>query len=151
MKHNIVHFLRAAFPFLAVVFLWRLSDPIWNPAGMLALIPIFYCSFVRPVRWFAPFAMLACFLIDYKFDTLCYWTALYCLLYAVNGFQSYIDLTRMDRNAFQAFAVFFGAALLILVATHISFSNIFKMIWLFVWAAALYIPITMLIKRADND
>ena len=151
MKKNIVNFLRAAFPFITVIILWRLSVPFWNPAGILAIIPIFYCSFVRPVPWFAPFAALFCFLIDYRFDTLAYWTAAYCLFYAINGFQSFIDLTRTDKNALNIFMVFFGVATLILTLTGFSVLNMMRAIWLFAWVSTLYIPITALIKRVCDD
>lgn len=151
MKKSIIDFLRAAFPFITVIILWRLAVPFWNPAGILAIIPIFYCSFVRPVPWFAPFAVLFCFLIDYRFDTLAYWTAAYCLFYAINGFQSFIDLTRTDKNALNIFMVFFGVATLILTLTGFSVSNLMRAVWLFAWVATLYIPITALIKRMCDD
>ena len=151
MKKNIIDFLRAAFPFITVIILWRMSVPFWNPAGILAIIPIFYCSFVRPVPWFAPFAVLFCFLIDYRFDTLAYWTAAYCLFYAINGFQSFIDLTRTDKNALNIFMVFFGVATLILTLAGFSVSNLMRAIWLFAWVSTLYIPITALIKRVCDD
>lgn len=151
MKKNIVNFLRAVFPFITVIILWRLAVPFWNPAGILAIIPIFYCSFVRPVPWFAPFAVLFCFLIDYRFDTLAYWTAAYCLFYAINGFQSFIDLTRTDKNALNIFMVFFGVATLILTLAGFSVSNLMRAVWLFAWVATLYIPITALIKRVCDD
>lgn len=151
MKKSIIDFLRAAFPFITVIILWRLSVPFWNPAGILAIIPIFYCSFVRPVPWFAPFAVLFCFLIDYRFDTLAYWTAAYCLFYAINGFQSFIDLTRTDKNALNIFMVFFGVATLILTLAGFSVSNLMRAIWLFAWVSTLYIPITALIKRVCDD
>lgn len=151
MKKNIIDFLRAAFPFITVIILWRLSVPFWNPAGILAIIPIFYCSFVRPVPWFAPFAALFCFLIDYRFDTLAYWMAAYCLFYAINGFQSFIDLTRTDKNALNIFMVFFGVATLILTLAGFSVLNMMRAIWLFAWVSTLYIPITALIKRVCDD
>ena len=151
MKKSIIDFLRAVFPFLCVIILWRLSVPFWNPAGILAIIPIFYCSFVRPVPWFAPFAALFCFLIDYRFDTLAYWTAAYCLFYAINGFQSFIDLTRTDKNALNIFMVFFGVATLILTLAGFSVLNMMRAIWLFAWVSTLYIPITALIKRVCDD
>lgn len=151
MKKSIIDFLRAAFPFITVIILWRLSVPFWNPAGILAIIPIFYCSFVRPVPWFAPFAALFCFLIDYRFDTLAYWTAAYCLFYAINGFQSFIDLTRTDKNALNIFMVFFGVATLILTLAGFSVLNMMRAIWLFAWVSTLYIPITALIKRVCDD
>lgn len=151
MKKSIIDFLRAAFPFITVIILWRLSVPFWNPAGILAIIPIFYCSFVRPVPWFAPFAAVFCFLIDYRFDTLAYWTAAYCLFYAINGFQSFIDLTRTDKNTLNIFMVFFGVATLILTLAGFSVLNMMRAIWLFAWVSTLYIPITALIKRVCDD
>ena len=44
MKQNIIKYLQIAFPFLITIALWRLSNPWINPAGVLAMIPIFYCS-----------------------------------------------------------------------------------------------------------
>lgn len=151
MKTHAINFLRAAFPFLAVLVLWRLSVPFWNPTGVLAIIPIFYCSFVRPVPWFAPWAVLFCFLIDYKFNTMFFWTALYCLVYAANGFQNYIDLTRVDKDAINVFMIFFGIATLILTLIHFNISTFLRAIWLFAWTTTLYIPITALIKRIGRD
>lgn len=151
MKDSAILFLRKATPFLVTLALWRLSVPMWNPAGILAMIPIFYCSFVRPVKWFAPFAIFVCFLIDYKFDTRLYWMSLYLMAYAINGFQTYVDITRMDKNALDAFMIFFGAATLILAMLDFSFYNLLRTVWLFAWCAALYLPITELIKRARHD
>lgn len=151
MKSKIINFLRDAFPFIAVIVLWRLSVAFWNPAGILAIIPIFYCSFVRPVPWFAPFAVLFCFLIDYRFDTLAYWTAMYCIFYAVNGFQSFFDLTRVDKNALYVFMIFFGVSTSILAFMEFNTSNIMRAAWLFAWVTTLYVPITALIKRVYDD
>lgn len=151
MKKNIINFLRAAFPFIAVIILWRLSVAFWNPAGILAIIPIFYCSFVRPVPWFAPFGVIFCFLIDYRFDSLIYWTVMYCLFYAANGFQSFIDLSRLDKNALQVFMAFFGVSTLILSFMNLNLDNLLRAIWLFAWVSALYLPITALIKRVCYD
>ena len=151
MKEKIIKFLRDVFPFIAVIVLWRLSIAFWNPAGILAIIPIFYCSFVRPVPWFAPFALLFCFLIDYRFDTLFYWTIMYCLFYAINGFQTFFDLTRVDKNAINVFMIFFGIATFILSLLHINIDNLMRAVWLFAWVSTLYIPITALIKRVYDD
>lgn len=151
MKQFAINFLRRAFPFIAVLVLWRLPVSWWNPAGILAIIPIFYCSFVRPVPWFAPFAAIFCFLIDYRFDTVMFWTVLYCLFYAINGFQTIVDLTRLDRNAIVAFMAFFGVGVVIISLMHLNLSNIIRTIWLFAWVVTLYIPITALIKRIGDD
>lgn len=147
MKKNAINFLRAAFPFITVLFLWRLAMPFWNPAGILALIPIFYCSFVRPVPWFGAYSILFCFLIDYKSAAVLYWTAIYCLVYSINGFQTVIDLTHMDKNAIGAFLIVFFVAALILVISNFSIYNLGTAMWLTLWMGILYIPITTLIKR----
>lgn len=151
MKEKIIEFLRAAFPFLLTIGLWRLSDPFWNPAGVLAIIPIFVCSFVRPVNWFPIFSILMCLVIDYKFETVCYWIAMYCLFFAINGFQSFIDLTRMDKYAILMFMIFCGAVLLIQLIVNFTFANCVRAVWIFSWCSALYLPITMLIQRVRND
>lgn len=151
MKEKIIEFLRAAFPFLLTIGLWRLSDPFWNPAGVLAIIPIFVCSFVRPVNWFPIFSILMCLVIDYKFETVCYWIAMYCLFFAINGFQSFIDLTRMDKYAIPVFMMFCGVVLLIQLIVNFTFANCVRAVWIFSWCSALYLPITMLIQRVRND
>jgi hypothetical protein len=151
MKDNIIHFLRVSFPFLVTIFLWRLSGPVWNPAGMLAIVPIFYCTFVKNIPWFAPFGLLFCFLIDYKFETLAFWVAMYSVFYAANGFQMVIDVPRMDSNAVVAFMLFIGTGILILMALHLNWANIVDGVWLFAWCTTLYIPITEIIKRVTYD
>lgn len=150
MNSKIVHFLRAAAPWLAVVILWRLSNSFWNPAGILALVPIFYCSFVKPVSYFTPFAILFCFLIDYKFETLVFWTMLYCLFYAINGFQTFFDLTKIDKNAIHVFLLFFSVGIIVLLLGHFSFINLLETLWIIIWTGLLYLPITQIIKKAHK-
>ena len=151
MNENIVKFLRTIFPFLTVIFLWRLALPFWNPGGILALIPIFYCTFIRPTPWFMPFGLLFCFLIDYNLDTLCYWTAIYCLCYAINGFQVLMDFRELEYNAIDIFMVFFGVGILVSELAHINWTVFGRMIWTFAWATTLYLPITNLIRVVRND
>ena len=151
MKENIINFFRKAFPFITLIVLWRLSITFWNPAGILAIIPIFYCSFIRPVPWFAAVSIIFCFLIDYRFDTPFFWTIMYCLFYAINGFQSFFDLTRVDKNAINIFMIFFGVATLILSLMHPNTENLMRAIWLFAWVSTLYVPITALIKAVYDD
>ncbi len=147
MKNKLINFLQILTPWLSVLILWRLSLSFWNPAGILALIPIFYCSFVRPTCWFAPFAVIFCFLIDYKFETLVFWTSLYCLFYAVNGFQTFFDLTKIDKNAWHIFMIFIFIGFILLLLSSFTFYNLLQTIWLLIWLGLLYIPITNLIKR----
>ena len=96
-------FLKKSWPFLMTLILWRLSVSFWNPAGILALIPIFYYTFVKPTNWFAIFGLIFCFLIDYRCNLPLFWTTLFCLFYAINGFQNYIEISIIEKNAIYIF------------------------------------------------
>ena len=151
MKYNIIKSLRILFPFLLTVGLWRLSDNFWNPAGILAIIPIFFCSFVKHVAWFPIFSVFMCFVIDYKFETVCFWLAMYCLFYAINSFQNIIDITRIEANGFIAFVVFLTINVLLQILANFTGITILGGIWMIIWTSALYVPITTLIQRVQND
>ncbi len=144
-------YVRLFFPFVITLLLWRLSVTFWNPGGILAIIPIFYFSFIRPVPWFAPFAALFCFLIDYKFDTLLFWTSIYCLFYAANGLQNFVDLTRQKHDGALIFMGYFGAAAIILSLYGFTFTGFVRAIWLFCWVCVWYVPFTALAKRVCDD
>ena len=150
MKKIIIDFLRAAFPFLLTVGLWRLSVPFWNPAGILALIPIFFCSFIRPVKWFGLFSCFMCIVIDYSFETTCFWLAMYCLFSAINGFQSFIDLTHTNKDGLYAYILFLSCCLLIQFFAGPSFINLVRILWIIIWSGILYIPITTAVKKVHK-
>lgn len=152
MDKRIIDFFRGIFPFFITLFLWR-ADITWiNPAGMLALIPIFFCTFIRPTPWFVPFGVLMCFMLDYHANTLLYWTSVYCICYATNGFQNVFDLSRADNNGMAAFAAFFSICVLIISLPHLlHFINLCRVIWTIMWTCALYMPISILIKKVSDD
>lgn len=148
--YNLLKFIKSVIPFLSVIILWRLTHNFWNPGGILAIIPIFYCSFVKPVKYFNWFALIFCFLIDYNFDTKLFWTCVYCVLYAINEFQTFTDLSRLDKNAINAFMVVFGFSLFLITIFHINWTVLIRVIWIFVLCTLLYIPITNCIKRLSK-
>ena len=150
MKQKFLDFLRASSPFLITIGLWRLGVPFWNPAGILAIIPIFFCTFVRPIDWFLIFSIFMCVAIDYNFETVCFWLAIYCLFYSVNAFQNLIDIKRMDYNGIFAFMFFFGIAVSIQVFTNFTFINLVRGLWLFSWTTTLYLPITKVIQKVHK-
>lgn len=151
MKTVVINFLKKAFPFIMVIVLWRLSDRFWNPGGILAMIPIFYCSFVKNTSYFSIFAVLFCFLIDYNFDIKLFWTSVYCLTYAINGFQNYINISESKFNAIQPFMLFMIIVLFLISVAHMNSTVLFRMLWIFVWVSILYIPTTQLIKKVSYD
>ena len=152
MNTRLTSFLRTAFPFLLTLFLWRGVIPYLNPGGLLAIIPIFYYTFIKPVPYFPPFAVLMCFLLDYNNSTVLYWTAVWCLCYAANGFQTILDLNQDDTNGLRVFIVFFSVAIFVLSFAHLTnFTNIARMIWTVLWTCMMYAPIVTIIKRVEND
>lgn len=151
MIRNILSWLCDISPFLAVIILWRLQMPVFNPAGILAIIPMFYYSFVRPINWMPLMSIIFCFLIDYNMDTKLYWVGVYLVAYAINGFQYFIDLPRADKNAIVPFTIFFGAVMFVLMIANLSWIVIGRGIWMFIWITALYFPITKLLNRIHGD
>lgn len=111
---KIKQILNAVFPFAVTILLWRMSAPIWNPCGVLALIPIFYYSFVRPRNEFLPMAIIGCLLLDYNFDTMLFWTMLFCAAYAANYFQTALRAAVQTNGGLYGFASFAGTGLFIL-------------------------------------
>ncbi len=142
--NDIKNFFKKILPFLMTIFLWRLSVSWWNPAGILALIPVFYYTFVRPVNWFVLFGGLICFLIDYRCGLPLFWTFLFVLFYAINGFQNYIDAPHMENNALYLFMLFVGFGIFILMFSGLNMIGFINNLWLFMWLTVLYIPITNL-------
>ena len=151
MKRILFDVLRISFPFLLTIVLWRLSWPWLNPAGVLAIIPIFYCSVIKQTPYFVPFAILFCFLIDYKFDSLMTWTIFFCLFYAIAGFQTVIDFTHTVKNGIYAFMIFVGTVILFMTMYNLNIANILSGMAMFALVSALYVPITTIIARVKND
>ena len=146
MIYKVSLILKKFLPFLITLFLWRLSAHFWNPGGILALIPIFYWTFVSHIKGFTWFAFLFCFLIDYGCNLPLFWTCIFCLFYAINGFQNYIDIPNMDNNGIRIFMLFSGLGIFLLIFSGLSWQNFINNIWLFIWLNVLYIPITSLNK-----
>lgn len=151
MKQKITKYLRIAFPFLLAIVLWRLSCPWVNPAGILCLIPIFYCSFIKPVRYFAPFALVMCFLLDYKFGSSFMWTIYYCLCYMILNLQTAIDLTHTKKYGVYAFMIFLGIIMLFMFLQHINLVNLLYAFIVFAITSVLYIPTVVTIGAVQND
>ena len=150
MNDKIVIFLRAAFPFLLTVGLWRLVHPIWNPGGILAIIPIFFCTFIKPIDYFLIFSILMCVCLDYSFETVCFWLALYCFCFALNGFQNFVDLTRMDFDGVAAFMTFLGIVILIQIFTNFTWINIANGFWIFILTTTIYRPCVWAINKVHK-
>ena len=142
MMRQAIFIFKQMMPFIMTLILWRLSVYFWNPAGILALIPIFYYTFVRPIHGFAFLGVLFCFLIDYRCNLPFLWTCLYCLLYAITGFQNYLDIQHDDKNALYVFMMFIGIGFIMMIFSGLTWANLVNNVWLFVSLSILYTPIT---------
>ena len=148
--NKVIYFLRKIWPFLITLILWRLSASFWNPAGILALTTVFFYSFVKPIDWFPLFSLFICFLIDYRCNLPLFWTIMYCLFYAINGFQNYIDAMHMPKDGLYLFMAFIGFGFFILMFSGLNWVVISNNLWLFIWLSILYTPITALDKRISR-
>ena len=151
MKQKIIRFLQVSFPFIISIALWRMSCPWLNSGGILSVIPIFYCSFIRPVPYFAPFALLMCFLLDYKCGTGFTWTIYYCAVYAIATLQTFVDVTHTKKSGVYAFMIFFGIVVLFMFLQHIGFINLLHLVIMFAITSVLYIPTIVTIQAVQND
>jgi len=140
VKYKIIRFLQIAFPLLVTIALWRLSCAWINPAGVLCVIPIFYCSFIRPTPWFSAFALIMCFLLDYKMGTGFLWTVYYCLVYAIMNLQTVVDLSHTNRHGLFAFMAFIGPIFLFMIMQDINWANLLYGLVTFGIATIMYIP-----------
>jgi hypothetical protein len=140
-----------AFPFLAVPLLVRLTSPFWNPAGILAIIPIFYYGFVRPRDWFLPVAVLGALALDFQMGLRLFWTISFLALFAAGSLQNWIDLQNQKHGGLYLFMLFFGIAAFALsisgAAAAASVWPAFQAVWLFLWCSLLYIPFQEFAKR----
>jgi len=140
---SLKRFLNAIFPFAITLILWRLSVPVLNPCGVLAIVPIFYYSFIRPRSEFLPMAILGCFLIDYNFGSMLFWTVMFCAAFAANYLQTAFRGAVLKHHGIYSFMGFTGACLLILglwsFSTTFAFGSLLQMIWLFVLTTAGYL------------
>lgn len=140
-------------PFFATLFLWRLSSQWLNPNGILALVPIFYYPVVRGRGHFLPMAVIGCFLLDQNFDTMLFWTALFCLLYAGLGLQSFVNPASQRMRGIYMFMAFAGAgaAILGLRAAFMtaSLAPLWTAAWMFLVTAAAYAPMTRLFEETE--
>lgn len=148
--NTVVNFIKKSWPFIITLALWRLSATFWNPAGILALITIFFYSFVKPIEWFPLFSLLICLLIDYRCNLPLFWTIMYCLFYAINGFQNYVDAPHTENNALYLFTGFIGFGFFILLFYNLTWTGLLNNLWLFIWLNILYIPITALDKWTEK-
>jgi hypothetical protein len=70
------------------------------------------------------------------------WTCIYCLFYAINGFQNFLDIQNADNKALYVFQMFIGIGFVLLMLTGLTWKNLINNIWMFIWISVLYNPIT---------
>jgi hypothetical protein len=135
---NIKKILDALFPFAITILLWRIATPVWNPNGILATIPIFYYSFIRPRSEFMPMAVVGCLLLDYNFGTLLFWTMLFCAAYAGNYLQTVTKPMMLIYDGLFAFALFVGAGLFMLAVMAFTWRSLGTAAWILALTMAGY-------------
>jgi hypothetical protein len=88
-----------------------------------------------------------CLIIDYKFGTVCFWLAMYCLFYTINCFQNIIDITHTQKDGLFTFMSFFSICILIQTIADFTWLNLLRGIWIILWTTIIYIPTVISIKK----
>lgn len=144
---KIKNILIISFPFVATLLLLRMTSPIFNPAGILAIIPIFYFGVIHPRDWFLPMAILGTLMLDFQMQLNLFWTILFAAAYAAGTLQPYIDLPSQKRGGIFIFMAWFGLCILLLGISSLAFLPIIQAIWTLFWVSLLYIPFHEFSKR----
>jgi hypothetical protein len=147
--------LRDAFPYLFALALWNLPDPRLNPFGILAIIPVFYYMFCDRKKYWFPFGLLICFLLDYNAGTLFLFGSFFLFMNAINGAYGVLDVEADSVFNIKKFNLFMGIMTLFLFICAIFDSNQFwgavaGIIWLYFWLMLLYAPFVALFKRVKK-
>lgn len=138
------------------IILWYLSDPRFNPFGILAMIPIFYYMFCDREKYWFGFALLMCFLLDFNAGTLFLFSALFLSANMLNDFLGVLDIEGGAGFHIKKFNLFLGAMALFLFAYAVFAANNFfsflaGIIWLCLWLYILYFPFVSLFRWVKND
>jgi len=149
MKIYLKNFLNNIFPYISVLILWYFNF-FWNPNGYLSLIPIFYFSFIKPINFYFLFSIFFLFIIDYCSDSLLFFSFYYCVIFSINYFQSFIDITNQQNGNHLIFFIFISVPIIILTITN-SFLNIFTSIFFIIWIYFLYIIFIKILEYLKND
>jgi hypothetical protein len=141
---------KAFFPYVLTLGLWYLTSPILNPFGILAMIPVFYCTFCAKIRGFFPFGFLICFLLDFNAGTMFLFCSAFLLFYAANSAFGITDA----GFGMRPFAIF-AALLSSLLFFHEIYDSRFWVItvWLvliYCWLCMMYMPLAVLLRSADK-
>ncbi|MDR3208488.1 MAG: hypothetical protein LBT45_01415 [Rickettsiales bacterium] len=148
--------LRQFFPFVATIILWYLSEPRFNPFGILSLVPIFYYRFCYPVkRWFF-FGFLMCFLLDFNAGTLFLFSSVFLLMDALNAFFGILEKDSGSGFYIKSFSMFLGLAVFFIFSfevfgAHRFFVFLAGAVWLYFWLFLLYFPFVALFKWIGHD
>ncbi|MDR2268958.1 MAG: hypothetical protein LBD94_02130 [Rickettsiales bacterium] len=144
------------FPFCIAIMLWYLSNPRFNPFGILAIIPVFYYAFCERTKGWLGFGFLICFLIDFNADTLFLFSSLFLITNTLNDLFGILDSENRTKFHIKKFNLFLGAmAFFLFIYAIFGAGNFFSflagIIWLCLWLYMLYFPFVALFRWAKND
>ena len=146
--------IRNIFPFFVTIQLWYLSHPVFNPFGVLVLIPIFYYMFCDYRKYWFGFGFFMCFLLDFNAGTSFLFCSVFLMMNALNIFFGVLE--NSTGYHIRAFNMFLGVMALFLFiygifGIRVFFSFLLGILWLYVWLFMLYIPMVALFRWVNND
>ncbi|MDR0804075.1 MAG: hypothetical protein LBO08_03250 [Rickettsiales bacterium] len=146
-----IKIVRTIFPFFFSLMLLGLGVGFWNPCGILCMMPLFYYLFIRPIKYFWPFALAVCLVLDYRFGTVLFWTVAVSAAIMINRIQNYISMPDQKLNGVWIFMIFCGVCFLSIGLANWSFFSAASAAWLTLWIAVWYVPATILCSGMRHD
>ncbi len=141
----------AILPTALLLIFWNLSHPIWNPGGILMVIPAFFFIIYYPNKLPFSIAFLMFLLLDYTNDTLLMHTFLFLLIYGVLGIQNIFNLTQQKMNSWFFFSCIMSCALIIMGAISSIASgaliSLTMLIWTIILTCCLYYPLSLIFNK----
>lgn len=148
-------FLKRIFPCFIMIFLLYFQNPILNPGGILALIPIYFYSIYYPSLLPFPISLIGIFLIDYYYHMNTIWLLFFLVFYLFLSFQKWIDLKKQSFFSIAFFSLtvvtFLGVSAISMSIRYNYHYFLFQIIWTLILLIGLYIPMTKTFNRlAEN-
>jgi hypothetical protein len=152
--------LKIFLPLFFALILLNLPNNIFNPGGILCLIPIFYYFIYNPKYMNFLMVFFLLLLLDYYQNQNVLWSFLFICFYVALSIQKTIIIKNQNMNSFVFFIVFVAAGCLIqfisiILSVSLEWVDIMKIfgkeLWVIVLLSALYIPFSFIFNKIKID
>ncbi len=148
-------FLKKIFPCFILLFLLYFQNPVLNPGGILAIIPIYFYTLYYPSLLPLPISLIGVFLIDYYYNMDSIWLIFFLIIYLFLSFQKWIDLKKQNFYSITFFSIIvitlFSLSAISMSLRYGSHFFLFRTFWTVILLIVLYTPMAKIFNRLAED